>query len=282
MTFLVSPAEPQALRDMGTSAPVAEDYGADVLIPGNGFFLGVQRKVFPGDFLSSLYDGRLSTSLVKLSKCEVRVLILEGRQNWTTSGFLVSDYQQFSRTQLRNLLMSAHFELGVHTIATDSLMDTQDVLRDLVRWAAKDRHDSLFSRPGGKDPHKRVWSNRDKGLFMLQGIEGVGPELAGRIYDHFGRLPLKWDCDIEELRAIPDFGGGRANMVWQAVGGVLSDRDRGIARLQDIEGVGPELAVRIYDHFGRLPRSTDDLGGIEGIGKVKAERLRKVMGNGST
>lgn len=222
MTFLVSPTEPQALRDMGTSAPVAEDYGADVLIPGNGFFLGVQRKVFPGDFLSSLYDGRLSTSLVKLSKCEVRVLILEGRQNWTTSGFLVSDYQQFSRTQLRNLLMSAHFELGVHTIATDSLMDTQDVLRDLARWAAKDRHDSLFNRPSGKDPYRRRWTDRDRGVFILQGLDGVGPELAGRIYDHFGRVPLKWDCDTTEFEQ------------------------------------------------------------IEGIGKIKADRLRKVIGNGST
>lgn len=211
MTFLVSPAEPAVLREAGTQNSIAEEYGADVLIPGNGFFLGVQRKAFPGDFLSSLNDGRLHSSLIKLTKCEVRVLLLEGRPSWTTSGFLVSDYAQFSRAQLRGLLMSAHYELGVHTLWTDSLTDTIDVLRDLSRWASKDRHDSLFSRPGVNDPYmnRRKWSDEDRAVFVLQGFDGIGPELARRIYRHFGRLPLRWDATEDELGEVNGLGPGR-------------------------------------------------------------------------
>lgn len=217
--MLVSPAEPEAIRSIGTSAPVAEDYGADVLIPGNGFFLGVQRKVFPADFLASLYDGRLHTSLVKLTKCEVRVLLLEGTPAWTTSGFLVSDYAQFSRAQLRNLLMSAHFELGVHTVWTDNMMDTLDCLRDLARWAGKERHDSLFGRPLNKDPYKRQFTDRDRGMFILQGFDGIGPELAGRIYDHFGRVPLRWDVDEAELLEVKGMGKGKLARLTEVVRG---------------------------------------------------------------
>jgi ERCC4-type nuclease len=206
--FLISPTELRALPDLGTSSSIPEEYGADILIPGNGFFLGVQRKVFPGDFLSSLYDGRLSTSLVKLTKCEVRVLLLEGKPAWTTSGFLVSDYVSFSRAQLRNLLMSAHYELGVHTMWTDSIQDTVDALRDLGRWALKDRHDSLFARPDSKDPHRRQWSQRDFAVHFLQGFDGVGPELARRIYDYFGRVPMSIDNE-DELLKVKGMGKGR-------------------------------------------------------------------------
>ena len=206
--MLVSGQEPQQLRDIGTSSGVAEEYGADFLIPGLGFFLGVQRKQFPGDFMSSLSDGRLHTSLVKLTKCEKRVLILEGRPAWTRSGFLVHDYVNFSRTQLRNLLMSAHEELGVHTMWTDNISDTIDALRDLVRWSLKDKHNSLFERPNMKPQFRRQFSERDRAVFLIQGFDGIGPELAGRIYDHFGRVPLKWD-DEGELINVKGVGKGK-------------------------------------------------------------------------
>ena len=213
MAFLVSPAEPLALREAGTSSSVAEDYGADILIPGHGFFLGVQRKEFPGDFLASMNDGRLSSSLAKLTKCDVRVLILEGKQRWTTSGFLVHDYVQFSRAQLRNLLMSAHYELGVHSMWTDSLADTLDAVRDLARWAQKKRHDSLHTRGNAHDPYRRKWSEEDRAMFVLQGFDGIGPELARRIYKHFGRLPLKWDVSDEEMLEVEGMGPGRLQKV---------------------------------------------------------------------
>lgn len=205
--ILVSGQEPEQLRAIGTSSAVPEDYGADFLIPGKGFFLGVQRKTFPADFLSSLHDGRLQTSLVKLTQCEKRVLLLEGRPAWTTSGFLVDDYVQFSRKQLRGLLMSAHEELGIHTMWTDGIQDTIDALHDMVRWAAKPRHDSLFTRPDTM-PNKRKYTDRDKGVFLLQGFQGIGPELAGRIYDHFRRVPLRWDDD-GELIDVKGVGKGR-------------------------------------------------------------------------
>ena len=207
--ILVSPAEPLQLREIGTVSSGPEAYGADFLIPGLGFLLGVQRKQFPDDFLASLHDGRLSTSLVALSKCDERVLLLEGKPGWTRSGFLVHDRVQFSRTQLRNLLMSAHTELGVHTMWTDGIVDTIDALRDLSRWAAKPKHDSLFNRPNTKPTYRRQFSERDMAVFLLQGFDGIGPELAGRIYDHFGRVPLKWDVSNGELEEIKGVSKGR-------------------------------------------------------------------------
>lgn len=213
MSAIISPTEPKPLRDIGITDLVAETYGADILVPAKGYFIGVQRKVFPADFLASLYDGRLSTSLVKLTKCEVRILILEGTPRWTTSGFLDvprTNSVTFARSQLRSLLLSAHYELGVHSMWTDNLSDTIDVIRDLVRWGNKDKHESLFTRPNpATDPYKRrTFSERDRGVFLLQGFDGIGPTMAQQIYDHFRRVPLRWDDD-GELINVPGIGPGR-------------------------------------------------------------------------
>lgn len=208
--IFISPTEPKQFHQIGEVSSTPEVYGSDFLIPGAGFFLGVQRKQFPGDFLSSLADGRLHTSLVSLTRADERVLLIEGKPSWTTSGFLNSDYHNFSRTQLRNLLMSVHHELGIHVMWTDSITDSIDALRDLSRWAQKPRHDSIFVRPNNADPYKRrQFSKRDQAVFFLQGFDGIGPELAGRIYDEFKRIPLQLDVTDDELLEVKGFAKGR-------------------------------------------------------------------------
>ncbi len=43
-------------------------------------------------------------------------------------------------------------------------------------------------------------------MHVLQGFDGVGPQLAGRIYDEFKRMPLRWDVTREELAAVHGLG----------------------------------------------------------------------------
>jgi ERCC4-type nuclease len=221
VSFLVAPSEPKALRQIGETSQLAELYGADILIPAKGFFIGVQRKVFPGDFLSSLSDGRLQTSLVKLTKTEVRILVLEGQPAWATSGYLVGhDYGQgasFSQSQLRSLILSAYHELGILTLWTTGLSDTIACVEALAQWGAKDKHNSLFTRPGPVKLTRR-FSERDRAVHILQGFDGIGPELAGNIYDYFGRIPLRWDITPEQMMEVDGIGKGRAEKLKGALG----------------------------------------------------------------
>jgi ERCC4-type nuclease len=76
-------------------------------------------------------------------------------------------------------------------------------------WARKDRHQSLDRRPTvrgawGK-PDSREW-----GSHLLQSFDGVGPELAGRIIDHFGRPPVGWLVTAEDLAGVAGIGKQKA------------------------------------------------------------------------
>ena len=201
MTFLVSPSEPAKLREAGAVSPIAETYGADVLVPAHGYFIGIQRKQFPGDFLNSLHDGRLGDSLIKLTKCEMRVLVLEGDPIWNNNGHLEGHGHGhlFTIEQLTGIVLSASLELGVLTVWTKSLAETIEYLRVVEAWGQKEKHQSLFTRAGmPKVDGKRHYSKRDWVVRMLQGFDGIGPNAANLIFDDFGRAPFQLTPEDEE------------------------------------------------------------------------------------
>lgn len=221
--ILVSPAEPPQLRAIGESNSLSETYGADILITGYAKLIGVQRKKFPSDFLSSLTDGRLQTSLLKLTQCTMGILVLEGKPAWANSGALLGyRYGQgatYTRNHLRSILFSIQSELGIATQWTDSITDTIELIQDLEHWAQKDQHDTLFTRPNVKkgDMERKI-SPRTKAAWVLQGVEGLGYVRACAVYDHFGRLPLRWDVTEKELLEVPGVGKGTVKRMTEAIG----------------------------------------------------------------
>ena len=211
VTILVSPAEPPALRKLGETSFAVEEYGADFLIVGEAGIIGLQRKQFPGDFLSSVSDGRLHTVVMKLTATTLPLIVLEGRPRWTLDGALLDSHgPDLKRTTLRAMewsLMSA----GIGVQWSDGLNDTAAYIGALAKWWAKDDHDGFATRPGpgranefGKPLSKRDWA-----IHVLQGFDGVGPQLAGRIYDEFECLPLRWDVTAAELGSVHGLGPKR-------------------------------------------------------------------------
>ena len=217
--MLISPTEPKKLKRLGTVSSKPEHYGADFLILGKRFRIGVQRKQFPGDFLSSLTDGRLYGQLPALSELDKAVIVLEGRGRWTEDGELISDskYHRFTKQQLHGLLFSIMFEFGIPTMIVDDMNGMADVLTQLEGWAGKTSHKSLKSRQG---PGKSSWgstSERHLAQHILQGFPGVGQELAGRVVDKFEGVPLTWTVGVDELMEVEGLGEKKAGGMWKAL-----------------------------------------------------------------
>lgn len=219
MSLFVSPTEPELLKGIGIVSSLPEKYGADVIVATRHMVIGVQRKVFPGDFLSSMSDGRLSDVALKLAgSVQMAVLVLEGKPRWTHEGVLLGVPSRVSRSQVRRLLLTLFAQYQVLPTWTDTLPDTIELVNDLYAWAEKDKHTSLLHRPSPSRDLRGRTRDRDRAAWIMQGLaDGMGPEIAGRVYDHFGRVPLRWDVTEQQMREVKGMGPKRIESLRKAV-----------------------------------------------------------------
>lgn len=221
--MLCSPTEPKRLKKLGTSSSTPEKHGADFLILGKKYRIGVQRKQFPGDFIASLTDGRLYDQLPHLQDLDKSLLIIEGHGRWTEDGELISNkYHNITISQLHGLLFSIMFEFGIPSIWVANMDATADVLTNLEAWAEKTKHSSLKGRPGVAKSSWGKASDKHLAQHILQGFPGVGPELAGRIVDEFEGVPLTWTVGMDELMGVEGLGPKKAEGMYRALEAVTS------------------------------------------------------------
>lgn len=215
--MLIAPSEPKSFHTLGETSSIPEQYGADFLVVAQDYLIGVQRKTFPADFLASLYDGRLATSITKLAQCRGRILVLEGRPKFTASGVLANEdrHPSFQLSTLQALMLDAAINYGVATFWTDDTMGTRNLLQRIKDWSTS-THSALAKRPRIRGDFERD-TPRDRAAHILQGFNGIGPSLAYAIYDHFGRIPLHWSEDPLSLESVDGLGRKRVNTLTQEV-----------------------------------------------------------------
>ena len=219
--MLLSPTDRELLRILNLlggraiTHSLPESLGADVLIVSCNGRLGVQRKTLD-DLLKSLRDGRIAMELPSLARLEFSVLLVEGHPYWTSDGHLLSAYNtHWTRAGIRNLLRSVAL-LGISVEITDNINDTAEAILEMHAWWMKPVHRSIATRP--KTSAQDTWGNRDLSKFVLQGFPGVGPVLAESILEQFNRMPLRWDCSVEEMMQVKGIGNGRAQKLWSFLG----------------------------------------------------------------
>lgn len=214
--MLVSSTEPFNFKTLGQSSIVPERYGCDFLIVAGRAKTGIQRKKFPSDLIASLADGRLYEQVHKMAALDRALIVFEGYGKWTLDDELL-DFAQFNKQQFHSLVMSLSFEFGIEVFVVRDMAEMITFLQNIEKWARKDKHMSLRTRPG---PKKDSWGQvgiKEIGMHLLQSFPGVGPELSGRIYDHFGGVPISWDIDIEELLGVPGVGRKKAITIYDGL-----------------------------------------------------------------
>lgn len=213
--MFVSPTEPEALRAIGAVSLLPEEYGADIMWNSKLGLVGVQRKEFPSDFLASVQDGRLNMQLAQMKALDVAILMLEGRQNWTTEGQLIrSSYgrrDSWDRNQHRNYLMSVQLR-GVSIQTTDSLPDTIFCINALRRWSNKAKHGALDNRPAAPGPQWGTTSNEDFVKYLYKSLPGINAVLADALFEHLGMI-FRLDVSEDDLKSVPGIGKGRASKI---------------------------------------------------------------------
>lgn len=224
MTILVSPTDSDLAKILGEDALVSslpERRGADVLIYSQHGVYGAQRKAVPHDFISSFHDGRMVRETTLLPEytnyCEI---ICEGEFRYHADGSLVTNYKvprKYSRTQIEAMKLSIRFVKGVEIVYTENTVRTADYIKIVESYLSKEKHMGLFTRPKVKGlwpipTQDELWS------WVLQGFPEVGPGLAEKMLESFGKIPLVWDCTLEEMMMVPRIGK-RAEKIWSILPG---------------------------------------------------------------
>jgi ERCC4-type nuclease len=210
---LVSPTEPKSFRDLGQVSSVPEQYGVDFLWVSPSGKVGVQRKEV-NDLVASLRDGRLGKELSQMESLDTKVVIVEGVPQWSVDGYLLTA-RSFTQDQMFGVLFSLAAQ-SVWSFQTRDASDTAHCLRSMQGWLNKTRHTSLRNRPKANG----AWGtadNREWGIHLLQSFSGIGVDTAGRIFDYFGGVPLRWTVSQVDLQDVRGVGRTRAAKMMNAL-----------------------------------------------------------------
>jgi ERCC4-type nuclease len=221
MNALVSPTDRdimEQLGDIAISSQIPEQNGADILLYTSQGMFGIQRKRFPEDFVSSMNDGRLAreTSMLK-EHCKFRLLIIEGIPKYYPDGNLVKPRSMpghYTRKRIRGTIYNIRYVKGIDVDYTESLKDTVDYIKELIEFFTDTKHLGLYVRPSA--PSTWIVPSSDETLlWILQGFEGIGPQLAENIIKRFGKIPIAWTCTLDELKSVPRLGEKRATEIYK-------------------------------------------------------------------
>lgn len=209
--MFVSAAEPKSLQGLGTYSPLPEQFGADFLISCPVGLVGVQRKEIH-DLIASRADGRLARELAQMKQLDIGILLVEGRLKWTSDGQLSTSRSKWSRAQHLGLLFSLQ-STGIWVNSSPDLTETREYLSALEKWMMKETHRGINVRPKPQTAWGQV-TDRDWAIHFIQGIDGIGPKVAGDIFDRFG-VPFALTVTEKDLMGVPGVGPGRAAKIWR-------------------------------------------------------------------
>lgn len=225
-SLLVSPAEPSWLRRALAARfevvlnAIPERHGVDIAWRGPGGWWGVQRKQID-DLIASLHDGRLQREVAQMcadNGVTMPHIIIEGKVKFTVEGTLMRDAwgKEVTRQQWQGIVWSLQ-RSGVAITYAPAQQDAVEAIAALYDWSRKAKHQSLHGRPG---PAPGAWGTRDSKawqMHLLQGFDGIGPEVARGIIDHFGRVPLRWDVEEREMLQVKGLGKKRVETLRKAL-----------------------------------------------------------------
>jgi DNA excision repair protein ERCC-4 len=162
----------------------------------------VERKTY-ADFATSLVDGRLFPQAAALARCPHRpVILLEGPAP--------PRLPNVHPHALKGAVISLAVMWRLPVLYARDPEDSLRILRDLAHQA---NLAGGFLKRYDRKP-KRVAARK---LYMLQGLPGVGPELAHRLLQHFGSIERVMMATEDALMQVRGVGPKKATRIRQLV-----------------------------------------------------------------
>ncbi|MFA6091783.1 MAG: ERCC4 domain-containing protein [Elusimicrobiota bacterium] len=199
---------PDLLQEAGAQAKLCRLPAGDYLVAGRWL---IERKA-AGDFMASLYDGRLYRQLGYLSHAlPPAMLVVEGCPGY---------YEGFWPPALRRTLLASFASFRVPLIFTRRAEGTARFILDLGLRAVRHPSPERFYPSSSEDAEKSA------GLRMLAQLPGVGRRLAGLLLREFKSFEGVFQADEEELLRVRGIGREKARRMRAAFHGESGKREK--------------------------------------------------------
>lgn len=169
------------------------------------FILGeqaaVERKT-RADFESSIIDGRLFEQARDLTANYAKpLLVVVGER-----------FERLGTSHLRGALLALAMNYRLPVIF---VKDEAALARLMFHAAQREQGERRELR---LQAEKRAFTEEERQRFIVESLPGVGPELAKRLLEKFGRVENVFTADEEELTAVDGVGEEKAAAIRKAVG----------------------------------------------------------------
>jgi len=169
---------------------------------GNGVI--VERKTL-NDFAISIIDGRLFKQMIRLANSKsIGVMILEGT-TIDTAGI------GMTREAMQGALITVSLILGIPILRSKGPSETARLIVYIGRQIES------MARGGVQRHGYRPKGIRNRQLFILQGLPGVGLERAERLLERFGSVEAAISASSDELQSVDGIGVNIAEKIRRAV-----------------------------------------------------------------
>ena len=166
--------------------------------------LRIERKTLP-DFAQSVIDGRLFRQMINLAASRAKgILILEGTGRDLTP-------LHMRREALQGALITVSLILGIPVLRA---RDPQESAH-LITYAA--RQMAAVAQGSGRRPGYRPKTKQKRQRYILQGLPGIGPELARRLLAEFGSVAAVVTAGEADLQQVAGIGPQTAGKIRWAV-----------------------------------------------------------------
>ena len=172
----------------------------------------VERKTI-ADLSASIVDGRLFRQACRLSEGVYRsVMVIEGH-------IRADGASGVRRQAIQGAMVTLALFLGIPCLRT---LDAEETA-NLLCYIAEQTHRRVVRAVcrHGYRPRRR----RNRQLFILQGLPGVGPARAERLLQPFGSVEGAFRADLESLSHVEGMGEKTARAIRDLIGPDERDRD---------------------------------------------------------
>jgi Fanconi anemia group M protein len=161
--------------------------------------LTIERKT-ARDLLISIIDLRLFRQVANLKHhCRASLLLIEGDPFQTDI--------RVDHRAVKGALFSIQAAWQLPILFTSSAEESCEAITTIARQ--NETFSDVLSLRGGYRP-RRLQSQQ---LYILQGLPGIGPELAKRLLDHFHSVAAVMTAAETELTAVPGIGQAKARQI---------------------------------------------------------------------